>query len=248
MSREELLLKTIPELEELFFPPTLLGEKISYTQDEGGFWIRSNKDKSPEDRDYIPNIVINISPTEQLKKIKSYFELSYFTPKQLEYIFNFLDKKFEKYSKIPLTSFVSYDSMEIKIELLENDLKSKINQILENYSQFKEEILSENISSDTTEFTPQFKTNYNVEELAYLFKLMIEQGIIVLEKNQKTKFFDFIVSNFQSKDRLKISLNSIRNKSYEPSLTAIDNVHTDLLQMTQLAFNHKKSDKIEWKK
>jgi len=247
MNRQELL-KTIPELEELFFPSTLLGEKISYTQDEAGFWIRSNKDKSPEDRDYIPNIVINISPTEQLKKIKSYFELSYFTPKQLEYIFNFLDKKFEKYSKIPLTSFVSYDSMEIKIELLENDLKSKINQILENYSQFKEELLSENIPTEKTEFTPQFKTNYNVEELAYFFKLMIEQGIIVLDKNQKTKFFDFIVSNFQSKDKSKISLNSFRNKSYDPSLATIENVHKDLIQMMQLASNHKNSDKIEWKK
>lgn len=248
MTIKELLLKTIPELEELFFPETLLGEKVYYTQDKAGFLIRSNKDKSPEDWDYRPNTIINISPAEQLKKIKNYFELSYFTPKQLEYIFNILDKKFEKYSKIPLTSFVSYDSMEIKIELLENDLKSKINQILENYSLFKEEILSQNIPTANTEFTPQFKTTYNVEELAYFFKLMIEQGIIVLNKNQKTKFFDFIVSNFQSKDKVKISLSSFRNKSYDPSITTIENIHKDLIQMMQLANNHKSSDKIEWKR
>ncbi|MDD4436876.1 MAG: hypothetical protein PHS04_02445 [Tissierellia bacterium] len=248
MSKEELQFKVIPVLEELFFPATLLGEKISYTQDEQGFWIRSNKDKLPEDKDYIPNIIINISPTEQLKKIKNYFELSYFTPKQLEYIFNILDKKFEIYAKTPLTSFVSYDSMQIKFELLEKDLKMKINQILENYSQFKEELFIENIPADNTEFTPQFKTSYNVEELAYFFRLMIEQGIINLEKNQKTKFFDFLVSNFQSKDKSKISLNSFRNKSYDPSTAAIDNIHSDLIQMAQLAFNHKKLDKIEWKK
>ena len=93
-----------------------------------------------------------------------------------------------------------------------------------------------------------FKSGYNVEELAYFFKLSIEQGIFILDKNQKTKFFDFIASSFQSKDQKQISSNSIRNKSYDPSPATIETIREDLFQMLQLSHNHKQSDKIEWKK
>ena len=93
-----------------------------------------------------------------------------------------------------------------------------------------------------------FKTSYTVEELAYFFKLSVEQEIIVLDKNQKTKFFDFIAANFQSKDQKQISSNSIRNKSYDPSPATIEAIREDLLQMLQLTKAHKDSDKIEWKK
>lgn len=96
--------------------------------------------------------------------------------------------------------------------------------------------------------TANFKSNYTVEELAYFFKLSIEQGIIVLDKNQKTKFFDFIASSFQSKDQKQISPNSIRNKSYDPSPATIETIREDLLQMLQLTKIHRDSDKIEWKK
>jgi len=92
MDIKQIHLEVIPHLDELFFPRLLLGEEVSYTQDENGFWTRSNKDKSPSDYDYIPNHIINISPTENLNRVQSYFELSYFTSKQLEYIFNQLDK------------------------------------------------------------------------------------------------------------------------------------------------------------
>lgn len=96
--------------------------------------------------------------------------------------------------------------------------------------------------------TSAFKSSYTVEELAYFFKLAVEQGIIVLDKNQKTKFFDFIASNFQSKDQKQISPNSIRNKSYDPSPATIERIREDLLQMLQLTSAHRYSDKIEWKK
>lgn len=96
--------------------------------------------------------------------------------------------------------------------------------------------------------TATYKTSYTVEELAYFFKLTLEQGIIVLDKNQKTKFFDFIAASFQSKDQKQISSNSIRNKSYDPTSSAIEKVREDLLQMLQLTKNHRDSDKIEWKK
>lgn len=93
-----------------------------------------------------------------------------------------------------------------------------------------------------------FKSSYTVEELAYFFKLSIEQGIFILDKNQKTKFFDFIASSFQSKDKKQISSNSIRNKSYDPSPATIEKIREDLLQMLQLSHSHKQADKIIWKK
>lgn len=93
-----------------------------------------------------------------------------------------------------------------------------------------------------------FKSSYTVEELAYFFKLSIEQGIFILDKNQKTKFFDFIASTFHSKDQKQISSNSIRNKSYDPSPAAIERIREDLLQMLQLSHSHKQADKIIWKK
>ncbi len=112
--------------------------------------------------------------------------------------------------------------------------------------------LMDNFSLETAHIpintTTTYKTSYTVEELAYFFKLSVEQGIIVLDKNQKTKFFDFIAANFQSKDQKQISPNSIRNKSYDPSLATIERIREDLLQMLQLTKNHRDSDKIEWKK
>lgn len=111
--------------------------------------------------------------------------------------------------------------------------------------------LIDNFAFDTAHIpaTPStFKSSYTVEELAYFFKLAVEQGIIVLDKNQKTKFFDFVASSFQSKDQKQISPNSIRNKSYDPSPATIERIREDLLQMLQLTKNHRDSDKIEWKK
>lgn len=109
----------------------------------------------------------------------------------------------------------------------------------------------DNFSFETANVPAQqrsFKTSYTVEELAYFFKLSVEQEIIVLDKNQKTKFFDFIAANFQSKDQKQISSNSIRNKSYDPSPATIETIREDLLQMLQLTKVHRESDKIEWKK
>ena len=111
--------------------------------------------------------------------------------------------------------------------------------------------LIDNFAFDTAHIpatASTFKSSYTVEELAYFFKLSVEQGIIVLDKNQKTKFFDFIASSFQSKDQKQISSNSIRNKSYDPSEQTIEKIREDLFQMLQLSHNHKQSDKIEWKK
>jgi hypothetical protein len=244
----EINFTVIPKLAKLFFPAVLLGEEVYFRKDSHGYMVRLNKDLSPNDINYTPNRVINISPSDQLKRIKSYFDLSYFTPKQLTHIFSRLDDKCLKFENIPLDRMVSYDTMKIKFELIEKDLKSKKEELLNNYKIVKDELLRFSPVEVQEISEPKFKTKLTVDELAYLFKLMIEQEIIVLDKNQKTKFFDFIATNFQSKDKVNISPNSIRNKSYDPSFQTIDKIHTDLLQMSQLAYNHKRVDKIEWEK
>ena len=146
---------------------------------------------------------------------------------------------------------LSIDVVNENIEgIIEPEQILKINNLKIKYI---DELLSviNNFSFETAQVPithNSFKTSYTVEELAYFFKLSIEQGIIVLDKNQKTKFFDFIASSFQSKDHKQISSSSIRNKSYDPSLATIERIREDLLQMLQITHTHKQSDKIEWKK
>ena len=100
--------------------------------------------------------------------------------------------------------------------------------MIENYYNFKKEILITqsllDVDNQSKTKSTKFKTKYSVEELAYFFNLLIEQGVIKLEDKQKTKFYEFVVSNFESKDKTDISLSSFRNKSYSPSLQSIDNV------------------------
>ena len=150
MDIKQITFEVIPHLEKLFFPQLLLGEEVSYTQDKFGSWTRSNKDKSPNDYDYIPNRIINISPSENLSRIKTYFELSYFTPKQLEFIFNQLDKSLIKFNQIPLEKFISYDNSKIKFELFEKDLRFKKKELIDNYNEYKKSI--EKPTNKTNEF------------------------------------------------------------------------------------------------
>lgn len=248
MDVSTLKMEVIPKLEELFFPKLLLGEQVYYMQDDHGSWIRANKDKAPEDSDYIPNEIINISPAEQLKKIKNYLDLSFFTPNQYNLIFSTLDKKLEIFSNIPLSRLISYDRIKVDFKAVEMDLSAKKEELIQNYQMLRDDILSSPTETKENVSKPQFKSSYTVDELAYFFKLSIEQGIIVLDKNQKTKFFDFIAFSFQSKDKKQISSNSIRNKSYDPSPATIEKIREDLLQMLQLTKSHRDSDKIEWKK
>lgn len=153
---------------------------------------------------------------------------------------------------------LEYSNIGFKMNIVNRDFEDTIEpeQVREMNNikvQYIDEFITiiDNFSFETANVpAPQrsFKTSYTVEELAYFFKLSVEQEIIVLDKNQKTKFFDFIAANFQSKDQKQISSNSIRNKSYDPSPATIEAIREDLLQMLQLTKAHKDSDKIEWKK
>ena len=153
---------------------------------------------------------------------------------------------------------LEYSNIGFKMNIVNRDFEDTIEpeQVREMNNikvQYIDEFITiiDNFSFETANVpAPQrsFKTSYTVEELAYFFKLSVEQEIIVLDKNQKTKFFDFIAANFQSKDQKQISPNSLRNKSYDPSLATIEKIREDLMQMLQLTSAHRDSDKIQWKK
>lgn len=179
MDIKQITFEIIPHLDELFFPRLLLGEEVSYNQDENGFWTRSNKDKSPNDYDYIPNRIINISPSENLNRIKSYFELSYFTLKQLEYIFNQLDKSLINFNQIPLEKFISYDNSKIKFELFEKDLRSKKKELIYNYNEFKKSI----------EKPINKKNEFKIKNSVYAFKINAGAS----KKKKATDLFDLLV-------------------------------------------------------
>jgi len=179
MDIKQITFEVIPHLEKLFFPQLLLGEEVFYTQDEFGSWTRSNKDKSAEDYDYVPNRIINISPSENLSRIKTYFELSYFTPKQLEYIFNQLDKSLIKFNQIPLEKFISYDNSKIKFELFEKDLRFKKKELIDNYNEYKKSIEK-----------PTNKTNeLKIINSVYAFKIIAGAS----KKNKAADLFETLV-------------------------------------------------------
>lgn len=185
MDVKQLIFEVIPNLEKLFFPDVLLGEEISFTQDEYGYWVRSNKDIGPGERDYIPNTIINIIPSENLNKVKSYFDLSYFTSKQLEYIFTRLDKSLKHFDLIPMKKFLSYDSMEIKFELVEKDLNYKKKELINNYNIFKESVLIPQIKNNNAIIITDLKIK-NIPVLKNSFKIKAGAS----KKNKATALFE----------------------------------------------------------
>ncbi|MFV0218693.1 hypothetical protein OBK23_03270 [Empedobacter falsenii] len=242
----ENLLKAINNLKEIFFPEILIGELVSYRQNDDGTWTRSNKDKCPTDRDFIPNKKVDVIPIEQLEKAGKLILLSNFNKPQLEFVFQKLDNYLEKFELIKLENFVNFDRRNIDFTIYKDDIQKRRNELIENYYNFKKEILITqsllDVDNQSKTKSTKFKTKYSVEELAYFFNLLIEQGVIKLEDKQKTKFYEFVVSNFESKDKTDISLSSFRNKSYSPSLQSIDNVLTDVIQMMQTAKEDKNKD------
>ncbi|WP_396150597.1 hypothetical protein [Flavobacterium sp.] len=200
MDIKQIHLEVIPHLEKLFFPTLLLGEEISYTKDEFGYWTRSNKDKSPDDYDYIPNRIINISPSENLSRIKTYFELSYFTPKQLEFIFSQLDKSLIKFNQIPLEKFISYDNSNIKFKLFEKDLSSKKSELIENYNEFKKSIETPSrkkseLKIKNSGFTFKIKAGASKKRKASeLFEILAKDNYIDLAS--KSDFIDAFIGNY----------------------------------------------------
>lgn len=228
----------VKDLSDIFFPSTLIGDLPIFHVDEYGIIERVNKDLGPEDRGYVPNTIVDISPQKQFDIAKEYFEYNFFKPIAKKRIFEMLDHKLMLFNEKTLESFISWDKNKIELKDVEKDLEDRKKQLIENYILIKNEELNEaSPSEEKIERNPQFKTKYTVHELAYFFRLLIDQKIIDLDENQKSIFFKFIVANFQSKSKKvkKISLSSFRNKFYNLSPDVIEKVHTDLIQLGQRA-------------
>jgi predicted metal-dependent hydrolase len=66
----------------------------------------------------------------------------------------------------------------------------------------------------------KLKTNLTVKEIAYLFRVLNDEGII--DAKHKTDIFNFIAENFSSKQKEDVSVNSIKNAFDTPDFNAMD--------------------------
>lgn len=77
----------------------------------------------------------------------------------------------------------------------------------------------------------KLKTNLNVKEIAYLFRVLFDEGII--DAKHKTDVFNFISESFSSKKADDVSPNSIKNAFDTPDYNAMDFWHTKFIHFTQ---------------
>lgn len=179
----ELQNKVIPLLKEKLFPDVLIGELVYYYNDNG-IRTRVNKDKSPSDIDYVPNKVINVVPNDNLNEVKKYFALSNFSKDQIAFIFDKLDKEFIKFKETNPESFVSFSS-KFDYSEIEQELKNKIDELIECYESFKivqmspfglsfDELLKEQNT---------LTTNLSIEDVYNHFKVLTETT------NKHNKFY-----------------------------------------------------------
>lgn len=77
----------------------------------------------------------------------------------------------------------------------------------------------------------KLKTNLNVKEIAYLFRVLFDEGII--DAKHKTDVFNFISESFSSKKADDVSPNSIKNAFDTPDYNAMDFWHTKFIHFAQ---------------
>lgn len=79
----------------------------------------------------------------------------------------------------------------------------------------------------------KFRTDLSVPELAYLFKILTEEGL--LQVGNKTDLFKQIATHFASKQSQAISWKSLKNNFDVPPLRAIESWSTRFRKMYQIA-------------
>ncbi len=92
-------------------------------------------------------------------------------------------------------------------------------------------------SNSKNEFKRDFKkikVNLNVQELSYLFKLLVEEKETVIALN-KTDLFNSISECFSTKETENITKKSINSKYYSPSLNTKVKIHALLNKLTNKA-------------
>jgi len=75
--------------------------------------------------------------------------------------------------------------------------------------------------------------NGSVDELAYIFKVLVESGMITCRT--KSEMYDVIVNNFRTKKTEDISKNSLKNKYNVPQLSAVESVNEKMRYLRQLS-------------
>jgi len=77
----------------------------------------------------------------------------------------------------------------------------------------------------------KLKSTLNVGQLSYLFKLLMEEGL--LEYKHKTDVYRFIATNFETKKASIISTDSIKNQMDNPDYKNIDVMQEKILHILQ---------------
>jgi hypothetical protein len=84
---------------------------------------------------------------------------------------------------------------------------------------------------DSSEPYEKIKTDLTVQQLAYLFKLLLDLGIF--KQRKRTDVMKFIADNFQTRKVEDISVNSLRSKFYATDDTTREVVKDVLIRMVK---------------
>ncbi|MCF6364930.1 MAG: hypothetical protein L3J35_01895 [Bacteroidales bacterium] len=143
-----------------------------------------------------------------------------------------ISKELDKFSFLNSNHIIENPKLELS---LPRELRTWLNKIEETYK------VNPNYNpADLLEIT-KIKTNLNTYELAYLFRIIDESG--VLEMKDKKELCRGIANVFETKQMRNPNLDtdSIYNKFYTKDDKAVENMHPKFKKMQEIAFTDKKN-------
>lgn len=166
-------------------------------------------------------------PWARLENIKAMFWTQFWHPKTPPTVSIDMNKEYYMYF---MHSYRGY-------ERYFRDYKEAIELIAQDF----ENGFLETAESQQPSDAPKFKlnTNLTVAELAYLFRVLYEKGII--ESKNKTDICRFVCENFSSKQKDTIQEKSLYNRFNNPEYNAIDHWQEIFYQLGEKARQDKKS-------
>jgi hypothetical protein len=122
-----------------------------------------------------------------------------------------IDKYIHYKTSVFAESFlVVFNEVIAKIEFLINNI-----ELLPDLSQLQ----------DAPVIVPKFKTSLSVSEIAYFFKLLKEENIIIVPDGSAESYYRSISETFSSKQKNVISSSSLKNKLLDPDDPAMEYWH-----------------------
>ena len=88
----------------------------------------------------------------------------------------------------------------------------------------------------------KIKFNTSVDQEAYLFHFLVKSGIIEVPDRKNPQLFNWIINNFESKNRESIRLTSVQNKYYSHDLSTLD--YWDQKFLSGLEFIHNERERL----